>query len=84
VRRGSFGNNRWTWNAKDANNLFLASLREHWDSFVSVARDEAPSFKLANVQKLAPNTKMPRAGNSKSSAEDLAGALDDEDDDLPF
>lgn len=70
--RGRFveesGKRHWRWDANNITNLILDRLREHWDTFVSVAGDEAPPSVLPAWNKQQPTPAV--------------GA--DDDDDLPF
>jgi hypothetical protein len=62
------GVRRWTWDSTRSSSLILDRLREHWDAFVSVARDEAS---LTDLPKW-PKVQSPPAPDTE------------EDDDLPF
>jgi hypothetical protein len=64
------GVQNWAWGDDPRTDLHLERLREHWDDFVAVARDEAPSSKLPTWPKTRPIP--PRI------------VAEDEDDDLPF
>lgn len=72
--RGRFepdgGVQQWTWGDDPTTDLLLERLRQHWDLFVSVARDEVPSSELPTWTKTRPNPPRKVTG--------------DEDDDLPF
>jgi hypothetical protein len=62
------GKRVWRWDSTKVANLILDRLREHWDVFVRVTRDEAPLTDLPKWNKL----QSPPAPDA------------DEDDDLPF
>jgi hypothetical protein len=84
------GKKQWTWNPKNQANLLIERLREHWDVFVMVARDEATAKSLptwnryesdgAPVRTSASTAKAPTVGDDFS---DFPAAIED-DDDLPF
>jgi hypothetical protein len=82
------GEKRWTWDPNKPQSLVLARLRESWDAFVAVAKDEAPPSALPGWPKVKPVVAQAgKAGENAASADkfqDLPGALNDEDDDLPF
>lgn len=88
------GKRQWTWDPSASANLITDRLREHWDKFVMVARDEADPGSLPTWPRYAPEPPAPatpaapvrRSPAKTGKTEDFTDFpvnLDD-DDDLPF
>lgn len=87
--RGDYDNGAYIWDPTNMRDLLMETLRKRWDAFVAVSRNEAPASTLENWQEkvLSPTPPKRRPMPSSSSSDnfdDFPGAVQDEDDDLPF